>query len=145
MHIIDSHFHWWPRSVWDELCKRKGSPRAVPNPERGGYKFIRDEKNQQFLGAWADWFDLDAQLAHMDGLGHQVDVMCSIGPFSVVFSELPKAEGRDLAMLWNEEMAGAQAKHPGRVWASAAVPLVDTDTALEVVDHAINKLGLMGV
>jgi len=25
------------------------------------------------------------------------------------------------------------------------VPLVDTDTALEVVDHAINKLGLMGV
>jgi aminocarboxymuconate-semialdehyde decarboxylase len=145
MHIIDSHFHWWPRSVWDELCKRKDFPRAEPAPAKGGYNFFRDDSGQSFLGAWAEWFDLDQQLAHMDGLGHQVDVVCSIGPFSVVFSELPKAEGRDLAMLWNEEMAGAQRSHPGRVWASAAVPLVDTQTAIDVMDHAITKLGLMGV
>ena len=145
MRIIDSHFHWWPRSVWNELCKRKDFPRAEPAPEKSGYNFMRDESGQSFLGAWAEWFDLDEQLAHMDGLGHQVDVVCSIGPFSVVFSELPKDEGRDLAMLWNEEMAGAQRRHPGRVWASAAVPLVDTQTAIDVMDHAINKLGLMGV
>jgi aminocarboxymuconate-semialdehyde decarboxylase len=145
MRIIDSHFHWWPRSVWDELCKRKDFPRAEPAPAKGGYNFFRDESGQNFLGAWAEWFDLDKQLEHMDGLGHQVDVVCSIGPFSVVFSELPKSEGRDLAMLWNEEMAGAQRRHPGRVWASAAVPLVDTQTAIDVVDHAINTLGLMGV
>ena len=48
-------------------------------------------------------------------------------------------------MMWNENMAGAQSKYPGRVWASAAVPLTDTETAIEVLDHAINKLGLMGV
>jgi aminocarboxymuconate-semialdehyde decarboxylase len=53
--------------------------------------------------------------------------------------------GRDYATMWNEEMAAAQRGHPGRVWASAAVPLVDTQTAIDVVDHAINKLGLMGV
>ena len=47
-------------------------------------------------------------------------------------------------MMWNEEMAGAQRKYPGRVWASAAVPLTDTRIAIEVLDHAINKLGLMG-
>jgi aminocarboxymuconate-semialdehyde decarboxylase len=47
--------------------------------------------------------------------------------------------------MWNEEMAGAQRKYPGRVWASAAVPLTDTRNAIEVLDHAINKLGLMGV
>jgi aminocarboxymuconate-semialdehyde decarboxylase len=41
-------------------------------------------------------------------------------------------------------MAGAQRRHPGRLWASAAVPLVDTRIAIEVLDHAINKLGLMG-
>ena len=145
MRIIDSHFHWWPRSVWNELCKREDFPRAEPAPEKGGYNFLRDDSGRSFLGAWAEWFDLDEQLAHMDGLGHQVDVVCSIGPFSVVFSELPKAEGRDLALLWNEEMAGAQRKHPGRVWASAAVPLVDTKTAIDVLDHAINELGLMGV
>jgi hypothetical protein len=44
----------------------------------------------------------------MDGLGHQVDVVCSIGPFSVSFSDMPVEEGRDYALMWNEEMAGAQ-------------------------------------
>ena len=42
-------------------------------------------------------------------------------------------------------MAGAQRKYPGRVWASAAVPLTDTKIAIEVLDHAVNALGLMGV
>jgi aminocarboxymuconate-semialdehyde decarboxylase len=48
-------------------------------------------------------------------------------------------------MEWNEYMAGAQRKYPGRLWASAAVPLTDTRIALEVLDHAVNTLGLMGV
>jgi aminocarboxymuconate-semialdehyde decarboxylase len=72
-------------------------------------------------------------------------VVCSIGPFSVFFSDLPAEEGRDWALMWNEEMAGAQRKYPGRLWASAAVPLQDTRVAIEVLDHAISKLGLMGV
>ncbi len=97
------------------------------------------------LSSWAEWFDLDKQLEHMDGLGHQVDVVCSIGPFSVFFSELPPEEGREAAIHWNEEMAGAQKKYPGRLWASAAVPLVDTRIAIEVLDDAVNRLGLMGV
>ena len=42
-------------------------------------------------------------------------------------------------------MAGAQRKYPGRVWASAAVPLLDTRIAIEVLDDAVNRLGLMGV
>jgi aminocarboxymuconate-semialdehyde decarboxylase len=42
-------------------------------------------------------------------------------------------------------MAGAQRKYPGRVWASAAVPLVDTNIAIEVLDDAVNRLGLVGV
>ena len=145
MRIIDSHFHWWPRSVFEALQKRKTYPRAEPK-DNGGYAYMRDASGEvPFLGGWADWYDLDKQLAYMDGLGHQVDVVCSIGPFSIAFSEMAKADGREFAMLWNEEMAGAQRKYPGRVWASAAVPLVDTDTAIEVVEHAVQKLGLMGV
>lgn len=144
MRIIDSHFHWWPTSVLEQLCKRKTYPRAEPNG-KGGYIYLRHTGSGDHLDIWAEWFDLEKEFAHMDGLGHQVDVVCSIGPFSVVFSELPVEEGRDAAMLWNEEMAAMQRKYPGRFWASAAVPLVDTGTAIEVVDHAIGKLGLMGV
>ena len=143
MHVIDSHFHWWPRSVLEKLCKRKAYPRAEVNT-RGGYAYRRGPGGDLPLNSWAEWFDLDKQLEHMDGLGHQVDVVCSIGPLSVAFSELPAEEGRDLALMWNEEMAGVQRKYPGRIWASAAVPLLDTGIAIEVLDHAINKLGLMG-
>jgi len=144
MHIIDSHFHWWPRSIFEKLCKAKGYPRAAVNT-KGGYDYARRQDSAEHLNSWAEWFDLDDQFAHMDGLGHQVDVVCSIGPFSVAFSDMPLDQGRDYALMWNEEMAGAQRKYPGRVWASAAVPLQDTRVALDVLDHAITKLGLMGV
>ena len=144
MRIIDSHFHWWPRSIFDAACKRGGSyPRAERNT-RGGYNYV-GEPGRPSLNSWTEWFDLDQQLEHMDGLGHQVGVVCSLGPFSIYFSDLPPEEGRDAAIAWNEEMAGAQRKYPGRVWASAAVPLTDTQHAIEVLDHAILKLGLMGV
>jgi aminocarboxymuconate-semialdehyde decarboxylase len=144
MHIIDSHFHWWPRSVSDTLCKRKSYPRAAIN-NRGGHTYLRQDGGDYVLNSWTEWYDLDKQLEHMDGLGHQVDVVCSIGPLSVFFSDLPGEEGRDVATQWNEEMAGAQRKYPGRLWASAAVPLVDTKIAIEVLDDAVNRLGLMGV
>jgi len=144
MHIIDSHFHWWPRSIFERLCQRNGYPRAVPNA-RGGYDYWRREGSSAHLNSWAEWFDLDKQFEYMDSLGHQVDVVCSIGPFSVAFSDMPTGEGRDFALMWNEEMADAQRRYPGRLWASAAVPLTDTQTAIDVLDHAVGTLGLMGV
>jgi aminocarboxymuconate-semialdehyde decarboxylase len=143
MRIVDSHFHWWPRPLFEQLCKRNGYPRAEKNG-KGGYLYWREEGLPRFnLGS--EWCDLDSQFEHMDTLGYEVDVVCSIGPLSVHFSDLPPEEGRDAAMLWNEEMAGAQRKYAGRLWASGAVPLVDTKIALDVMDHAVNKLGLMGV
>jgi aminocarboxymuconate-semialdehyde decarboxylase len=144
MRIIDSHFHWWPRPIFERLCNRKGFPRAVVN-ERGGYAYLRKDGGELPLNSWAEWFDLGKQLEYMDTLGYEVDVVCSIGPFSIYFSDLPPEEGRDAAIEWNEYMAGAQRQYPGRVWASAAVPLTDTRIAIEVMDHAVSKLGLMGV
>ncbi|MEX2035975.1 MAG: amidohydrolase family protein, partial [Xanthobacteraceae bacterium] len=144
MHIIDSHFHWWPRSIFERLCKRAEFPKARVN-KRGGYDYMRRTESGQHLNSWAEWFDLDKQFETMDGLGHRVDVVCSIGPFSVSFSDMPIEEGRDYALMWNEEMAGAQKKYPGRLWASAAVPLQDTKVAIEVLDDAVNRLGLIGV
>jgi aminocarboxymuconate-semialdehyde decarboxylase len=144
MHIIDAHFHWWPRSVFDKLCTRKDYPRAAVNAQ-GGYDYMRRAGSGQHLDSWAEWHDLDKQFEYMDKLGHRVDVVCWIGPFAVAFSDMPVEEGRDYAIMWNEEMAAAQKNYPGRLWASAAVPLQDTRVAIEVVDDAVNRLGLMGV
>ncbi len=144
MRILDSHFHWWPRPFFEQLCRRESFPRARANKD-GGYDYWRKPGATGLLNLEPEWFDLDRQFAYLDGLGHQIDVFCSIGPLSLHFSEIPPAEGREAAMSWNEEMAKAQRQHAGRLWASAAVPLTDTAIAIEVVDHAIKDLGLLGV
>ena len=66
-------------------------------------------------------------------------MVCSLGPFSIYFSDLPPEEGGEAAIMWNEKMAGAQRKYPGWVWASAAALLTDTKIAIEVLDHAIKQ------
>jgi aminocarboxymuconate-semialdehyde decarboxylase len=53
--------------------------------------------------------------------------------------------GRDDAMFWNEEIAAAQRKHPGRFWGIGAIPLTDGKIAVEVLDHAVKTCGLFGV
>jgi aminocarboxymuconate-semialdehyde decarboxylase len=144
MHIIDAHFHWWPRSFYERLCAREGYPRAEQNA-KGGYTYWRHEDREPAFDVSSVWFELDQMLGRMDKLGHQVDVVSSIGPISPHFSDVPAEQGRDDALEWNEEMASAQRKYPGRFWASAAVPLTDTKIAIDVLDHAIEKLGLIGV
>ena len=144
MHIIDSHFHWWPRSVFETLCKRTEVPLARPN-NKGCYTCVLQDGADYQLNSWPDWFDIDEQFEHMDKLGHRIDAVGSIGPFSVYFSALPVEEGRDLAIQWNEEMAWAQHRYPGRFWGSAAIPFQDETVAMDVLEDAVGRLGLMGV
>ena len=82
MRIINSHFHWLPKSCFETLAKRTGFPRAEWNA-RGGYTYIGASDRGATVASWAEWYDLDRQFEHMDGLGHQVDVVCSMGPFSI--------------------------------------------------------------
>ena len=144
MNVVDSHFHWWPRSIFEALCSRTGYPRAERDGH-GGYRYYRAAGCTYVLSIWPAWFDLDEQFAYMDATGHDVAAFGSIGPFSVHFSDLPLSEGREAAIAWNEEMAAMTRTHPGRFWASAAVPLVDTDIAVAVLDDAVHRLGLKGV
>ena len=64
---------------------------------------------------------------------------------SVFFSALSKEEGKEKAIEWNEAMADAQRRYPGRFWGSAAIPTQDTKIAMDVLEDAIGRLGLMGV
>ena len=144
MHIIDSHFHWRPRSLLEWACKSKGYPRAERDGQGGYVWMICEGYSVKIRPDHPAWAPLEDQLADMDALGHEIDVVCTIGPLSVYFSELAPEAGRDAAMLWNEEMAAAQRRYPGRFWGTAAIPLKDTKIAIEVLDHAIQKLGLFG-
>jgi aminocarboxymuconate-semialdehyde decarboxylase len=143
MNVVDSHFHWWPRSIFEALCKRPGYPRAEPDG-KGGFNYFRRADSTYVLPVWPAWFDLDEQFAYMDETGHHVAGFGSIGPFSLHFSDLPESEGHEAAIEWNEAMAQQSRTHPGRFWASAAIPYVDTDVAIAVLEDAVTRLGLKG-
>lgn len=143
MHLINTHQHWWPHEVFDFLI---GNGIDMGRNDKGGYSFrLYGHDDGPLYVNSAVWHDLDGQFEYMDKLGHRVDSILSIGPMSVYFSSLPADLGRDAALVWNEQMAEAQRKHPGRLWASAAVPLIDTRIAIDVLEDAVHRLGLMGV
>ncbi len=141
MRILDSHFHYWPRVFWEHLCSKTTYPRAERDG-KGGYRYWR-HAGATTMNPWPEWFDLDKQLERMNQTGYEVDVVSSLGPMSVYFSDVSPEEGREAALWWNELMAEAQRTHPGRFWGTAAVPLVDTEIAIEVLERA-KALGLVG-
>ena len=145
MRIVDSHVHWRLRAVLDRICQRRDYPRAEENPQTGGYSYWRKAGDRAISDVSEEWFDIDAMFAHMDSRGVDIDVVSSVGAFSVAFSHFAPSEGRDLAMLWNEETASQQRKYAGRFWATGAVPLVDTALAIEVMEHAMGACALVGI
>ena len=144
MRIIDCHFHWRPRALLDYICTRTEYPLAKPN-NKGGYTYWRTEGGRALSNCGEEWFDLDAQMAHFDSLHAGMGAVCSVGPFSISFSDFVGEDARTIANLWNDQMVEGQRRYPGRFWGTAAVPLQDTKLALEVLDHAILDLGLVGV
>lgn len=144
MHIIDSHFHYWPKAFFEMLCKRNGFPRCVHN-ERGAYSYFRKDSQEPTYDWGPVWFDLDGLMVRMQEDGHEVDVVSSIGTLTPHFSDVQPEIGRDDAMFWNEEIAAGQRKYPGRFWGIGAVPMTDPKIAVEVLEHAIQKCGLIGV
>src|SRR6185437_15523228 len=116
MRIVDSHFHWRPRSVLERICKRKDFPVAAPN-SKGGYVYRRRESGRPLSNVGGEWFDLDALLAHLDSLGHDFEVVCSIGPFSVAFSDFEAEDGGDAEKAprpFPRHRRSAAGRHQGR-------------------------------
>jgi aminocarboxymuconate-semialdehyde decarboxylase len=144
MHIIDSHFHYRPRAFFDYLCKRNGYPYCRTN-DIGGFTYWRKEGEEPTFDWGTKWFDLEGQMRRMQEDGNEVDVISSLGPISVHFSDVSPEMGRDDAMFWNEETAAAGRKYPGRLFGIGAVPLTDGKIAVEVLDHAVQKCGMLGV
>jgi aminocarboxymuconate-semialdehyde decarboxylase len=121
--LLDCHFHWYPQDVEDGLNRVNGRTRRHTE----------------------EWFDLEGQLARMDALDRRVDVISSTGPFTGLFTSINAADSRALTRFYNEVMADGQRRHPGRVWGTCVLPLLDTDAALAELEYAIGTLGLVGV
>jgi aminocarboxymuconate-semialdehyde decarboxylase len=139
MNAVDCHIHWFPPGYYELLSHRSSEPRTERAGE--GWRYIRGARSFSLV---PEWTSLETQLETAAATGMEMTVVSSMGIHSDL-EGLPVAEAREGARLVNEAWADAQRRLPGRFFAAAAVPLIDTDAAIEELDHAIGTLGLRGV
>jgi aminocarboxymuconate-semialdehyde decarboxylase len=140
MNAVDCHIHWFPSAYYELLSRRSDAPRA----ERDGDRWNYLNGNRTIHGMVPEWFDLDTQFETVARTGLDMAVISSMGVHSDL-DGLPAAEAAEAARMINEEWSAAQRRHPGRFFAAAAVPLQDTQMAIDEVDHAIGALDLRGI
>jgi aminocarboxymuconate-semialdehyde decarboxylase len=138
--MIDCQFHWHPPALCEHDVGRAAPPRATPIS--GGYRYeVTPVETQNFTGRF---IDLDAQMQAARDAGIEAVVS---GPSAVgdVGARPDVGEAVEVATLLNEEAAQAQSQYPGRFHGLAVLPMQDTQAALDVLDHAIQRLELCGV
>jgi aminocarboxymuconate-semialdehyde decarboxylase len=139
MNPVDSHIHWFPHAFYEFLSKRSEEPRTVRKGNTWDYEF-----GNRSVAMWPEWFDLDMQWETQAKTGMEMTLVTSMGVHSDL-EGLPADEAREAARIVNEEWSAKQRQHPGRFFGIAGVPLVDTQMAIDELDHAITKLDLRGV
>ena len=143
LQVIDSHFHWFPRALFERLCDQPGYPRAERTED--GYRYFYDHGKASAKMSPV-WLDLDRGLEESDSVtGEGTVVIGTTGVLAGLLEQLPREVAKELALEYNEEVAAAQRRHPGRFYGTGYVPLLDTADALEVTEHAVKHLGLVGV
>ncbi|SDT33674.1 amidohydrolase family protein [Microlunatus soli] len=139
--IVDHQFHWYPRRYLDLLAGRRDYPRV--EVVDGGARLLELDGDLTQPAVETLSADIDDHLsqAATAGIGQIV-----VGPATLgEILHLDPAEATELLSVLHQEYADAQARHPGRVAALAALPMQDAGAALKIMDQAIGELGLRGV
>jgi aminocarboxymuconate-semialdehyde decarboxylase len=139
MNAVDTHIHWFPNAYYEFLAQRGAEPRT----ERDGDDAWFYVNGNRSVRMWPEWFDLDMQFETVAGTGMEMTLVSSMGIHSDL-DGLPAAEAREGARIVNEAWADVQRRHPGRFFAAAAIPLQDTQLAIEELEYATATLDLRG-
>jgi predicted TIM-barrel fold metal-dependent hydrolase len=132
-----------------------GAPAAAPVVQAANYGRI-DVHHHHSPPAWlavarsrgidglaANW-SVQKSLADMDAAGIQTSMLSVTTP-GVVFRDLDQATGRKLARDSNEYGAKLKADHKGRFGFFAALPMNDTEGALQEIAYSIDTLKADGI
>jgi predicted TIM-barrel fold metal-dependent hydrolase len=137
--IVDHQAHWYPRSYVESLIDRDGYPSA----RRQGPNLLYESAVGESWLLSPRYTDLDVQLADMDA--HGVDVALTSANLPGEVSRLDLEQAVQTLDVLNDELAAAQRRHPDRIVGLCMLPMQDADAALQVLDRAIEQLGLKGV
>jgi aminocarboxymuconate-semialdehyde decarboxylase len=139
--VIDVHAH-------AVLAMAEGAAGAA-GPELGtapdGTPFYRvgDYRLNGVKYAGSPFMDVDVRLAAMDSAGIDLQVL-SPNPITY-FNGLPAAEAITFARAHNDALAELVGKHPGRLLATAQLPVQDVAASVAEARRAVRELGMAGV
>jgi len=138
--VIDVHTHVLTED-WFQLLQQHGGPRYSVKPVAGGLRAIHLD-GAPFMTPVPPMFDYGLRLATMDRCGVDVCVVSLTCPN--VFWGGPDVS-LQAARIMNDDMASAQAAHPGRLRWFASIPWQYPERALAELEraHAAGACGVM--
>jgi predicted TIM-barrel fold metal-dependent hydrolase len=139
MTVVDFHSYFQPEEFLDHLRRRKSFPRIEKGAQGdiifsgpGAGRLIRPEQT-----------DLVARLRLMDEAGVDVQILRLQNVGGIDAFEIGEASA--VARSVNGQLAAIARRFPDRFVPFAAVPLMDTQRAIDELRYAVEKLGHRGV
>lgn len=139
---IDAHAHLFPERFLRRIeALGDKYPVQIRRPRPGADRVFY-AGGREFYTYTPDFYDVDVRLGQMAESGVDAQVL-SLAPPMVYWAEPELA--RELCQLYNDEVATIVRRHPGKFAALAAVPLQDTEAAIEELKRAVREDGARGV
>jgi aminocarboxymuconate-semialdehyde decarboxylase len=137
--VVDTQTHWYPRTLWDAYLELEEYPRC----RRDGDGYAFELAPERWFPIRPHFYELGLQMETFDAAG--IDTVISSSASFGDADRLPVERAKEVAYAVNEERAAAEREYPGRFFGLATIPWQDTSAALEVLDDAVQRLGLRGV
>lgn len=137
---VDIHTHFIPREFTDAARRGHALDNITMRRQDGNEWMIHPQGFRYPLVA--EFFDLEAKLQHMDGLGIDVSVL-SISP-TLFFYWIEAGPALEFCQRANEAMAEFASQSEGRLYGMATVPLQNPEAAAVELRRAVTELNLRG-
>jgi aminocarboxymuconate-semialdehyde decarboxylase len=130
--VVDVHSHFFPTRFLQALM-REGSAHGVRVEALNGEWLIWNSPHQS-ARIGPVFYDVPARLEALDSWGISLQAL-SLSPPMLYWA--PPALGRDLAQIFNDELAAICRAHPQRFVPLATLPLQDVDAAVAEAGRAV--------
>lgn len=137
--LIDWHTHLFPAELVEALKGRAVEPYLS---RRDGRRWLNARAGTDPMPASEGLFSVDQRLADLDRAGIDVQVISVAGLMGV--DSATDLGAPDLIARTNAGLGRLVAEHPERFRALASLPLVDPERAADVLQGAVETLGLIG-
>jgi aminocarboxymuconate-semialdehyde decarboxylase len=139
--VVDVHAH--AVLAMAEGAAGEAGPELGTSPDGTPFYRVGDYVLHGVKYAGSAFMDVDVRLAAMDAAGIDLQVL-SPNPITY-FDTLPAADATAFARRHNDALAELVGKHPGRLLATAQLPVQDVAASVAEARRAVRDLGMAGV